>query len=712
MRFTAIVARGLEETVRAELQALGASEIDAQRGAAIFEGDLRLGYRACVSLRCASRVLLPLSSFATGGPEELYEGVRGVRWAEHLRDDGRLWVECVAASGVEGHTRFLSQKTKDAVCDQLRERRGVRPSVDRDDPDLRIHVHLGRERTTISLDLAGATLHRRGYRAGGGGEAPLKETLAAAMLLIAGFPERAARGEPMVDPMCGSGTLLIEAALIARDIAPGLLRVSSTPPRWLGHDAAALAYALDEARSRAAAARERVVHVLGFDASNDAVRASLAAARMAGVADVVRVERRELADAEAPADLPPGLVVTNPPYGARLGETSELMPLYERLGDVLRRRFVGYSAYVLTGSPVLAGHLGLRPRRRHPLWNGPLECRLLELPISSEAPRTDAAPGWRKPSAEAAAFENRLRRNLRVLGAWAEREGLEAYRLYDADVAEYNVAVDRYGPHVVVQEYAAPPSVPEQDAARRLRDALVVTADVLGVARDAIVLKVRRRQVQGAQYQRAEEPSLEQLVSEGGLRFVVRVGGHIDTGLFCEQRLLRARVAAAARGKSFLNLFADTCTASVYAAHGGARRVTSVDLSARYLAWGRENFARNDLRAADARFVEDDCLAFLERATERFDVILLNPPTYSRSHRMQGDFELQRDHVRLIRAAVARLGPQGQLFFATHARGFALDEALRAELQATDLSKALQTRDFARQPFVALQLSLPAARAR
>jgi 23S rRNA (guanine2445-N2)-methyltransferase / 23S rRNA (guanine2069-N7)-methyltransferase len=227
----------------------------------------------------------------------------------------------------------------------------------------------------------------------------------------------------------------------------------------------------------------------------------------------------------------------------------------------------------------------------------------------------------------------------------------------------------------------------------------------LGVPREVIVLKVRRRQVQGAQYQHAPDATREQLVREGGLRFAVRLDGHIDTGLFCEQRSLRARIAASARDKSFLNLFAYTCTASVYAAQGGARRVTSVDLSSRYLAWGRENFSLNDLPAVDARFIEDDCLAFLQHTRETFDRVLLNPPTYSRSHRMEGDFQVQRDHVALIRAVLTRLRPEGELYFATHAKGFVLDPALRAELHVKDLSEALQCRDFGRQPFVALQLS-------
>jgi 23S rRNA (guanine2445-N2)-methyltransferase / 23S rRNA (guanine2069-N7)-methyltransferase len=705
VRFTVVVARGLEAALGAELRALKAvNAVEQGRAIVTFEGDLEAAYRVCMFARTASRVLLPLHRFATGEPDALYAGVQAVPWHEHLHPDGRLWVECVAAAGVQAHTRYLAQKTKDAVCDQLRERAGTRPNVDRDDPDVRIHLHVGRDETTVSLVLSGASMHRRGYRQRGG-EAPLKETLAAGLLTLAGFPERAARGAPLVDPLCGSGTLLVEAALMARDIAPGSLRPTVATQRWLGHDASALARVQAEARERAARGQAHRAHVYGFDASEQAVRASREAVRRAGVAEVVRVQRRELADVTAPADLPPGLVVTNPPYGERLGTQSELMPLYEQLGDVLRRGFVGYGACVLTGSAVLAKSLGLRAAKRDVVFNGPLECRLLHLPIDATPPRSDARPGWRRPSKDADAYANRLRKNLRVLGKWAAREGIECYRLYDADIPEYNVAVDRYGPRVVVQEYAPPRSIPAADAARRLRDALLVTAEVLEVPRESIVLKVRRRQVQGAQYQRRGGEVADVHVTEGGLRFIVRLDAHIDTGLFAEQRLLRARIAAVAKDRSVLNLFAYTCTASVYAAAAGARRVTSVDLSSRYLAWGRDNFALNELQGVDARFVESDCASYLRSTRERFDVVLLNPPTYSRSHRVEGDFEVQRDHAQLVRAAVRCLNPGGELFFATHARNFELDRSLREELSVEDITNRIRSRDFARQPLNAYRLT-------
>jgi len=709
VQLTAVAARGVEAVLARELTALGAQSVVPGRGAVTFEGELELAYRACLWLRTASRVLMPLARFATGGPDELYAGVRTIAWFEHLSETGTLSVDCAASSEVDVHTRFLSQKTKDAICDQLRERTGSRPSVDRDQPDVRVHVHVGGQHTTVSLDLAGGAMHRRNYRPRATA-APLKETLAAALLLIARWDERAARGEPLFDPLCGSGTIPVEGALIAGDVAPGLHRRQHGMLGWRGHERALWQRLWREAEQRARDGRTRIPPIFACDASAEAIGATREAAASAGVGEHVRCERVALADSAAPQGVPPGIVVANPPYGERLGNTSELLPLYEQLGDSLRRRFPGWTAYLLTGSPALAKHVGLRASERYPLYNGAIECRLLEYPIDATAVQSEKPPGWRKPSAEAAAFANRLRKNLKTMGRWAEQRGIECYRLYDADIPEYNVAVDRYGARVVVQEYAAPRSIDPAVALRRLRDALLVVAEALQVPREEVVLKVRRRQVQGGQYERRDGASEEQklVVSENGLRFEVDLGQHIDTGLFPEQRELRALLAREAEGRAFLNLFAYTCAASVGCAAAGARSVTSVDLSASYLAWGKRNFALNGLSEKPGRsvqFVQQDCGEFLERARERYDLIYLNPPSYSRSHRMREDFEVKRDHPALIRATSRVLAPGGTLYFATHARGFELAPELRAEFAAEDISARVLPRDYARSPFQAFRFA-------
>lgn len=711
MKFVAITARGTEPVLAGELDTLGVGAVVAGRGSVTFEGPLELGYRACLWLRTASRVLLPLAQFpplAGNAAEALYEAAASIDWREHLRADGTLAIDCALASGVAGHSRFYAQRTKDAICDQFRERTGIRPSVDRDRPELRIHLHCGADATRISIDLAGESLHRRGYRSGADGEvpaAPLKENLAAALLLMAGWPERAAAGAPLVDPLCGSGTFLIEAAWIAGDIAPGLLRAGEAPPgRWRGHDPAAWRRVIEEARERARSGAGAVPSLYGFDASATAVRIARAAARRAGVGEAMRFERCDLTDLAAPAG-PPGLVIANPPYGERLGDESELGPLYEQLGDMLRRRFIGWQAFVLTGSTVLAKQIGLKPARRHPIWNGPIECRLLDFPIASTEVQGDAVPHWRKPGPGAEAFVNRLRKAQERMRRWAASEGIECYRLYDADLPEYNVAIDIYGSHAVVQEYAPPRSVDPAVAASRLRDVRLVVPEVLGIAPDAVTLKVRRRQVQGRQYQRRGE-SVRVPVREGDTVFLVSFDDHLDTGLFLDHRILRRIVARAAAGRSLLNLFAYTCTMSVAAARAGATRTVNVDLSATYLDWGFANFVANDIAPGSAhRFVRNDCLDFLDRERGSHGVIFLNPPSYSRSHRMQGDFEIRRDHPTLLRRAMRRLTLDGELYFSTHARGFTLDPELAEEFEVQDLTARAVPKDFIRSPFAAFRIA-------
>jgi 23S rRNA (guanine2445-N2)-methyltransferase / 23S rRNA (guanine2069-N7)-methyltransferase len=389
-----------------------------------------------------------------------------------------------------------------------------------------------------------------------------------------------------------------------------------------------------------------------------------------------------------------------------LGTEGELIPLYEQLGDVLKQRFAGWNAQVLTGSSILAKSIGLRASRRLPIWNGPIECRLLEIQINAAPAQPGLAPRWRKASEESTAFANRLRKNKKSFGAWAEREKIECYRVYDADIPEFNVAVDLYGAHAVVQEYAAPYSVDPKLAARRLRDILLIVPEVLELPKEAVTLKVRKRQTDGAQYtRRAEAESAPVVVNEGGLRFGVSFEDHLDTGLFLDHRKLRAIAADAAKGRSFLNLFAYTCTAGVYAAAQGATHTINVDLSGTYLEAGQANYALNAIDLGrNHRFVQADCLQYLAETRERFGVIFLNPPSYSRSHRMQTDFVIQRDHAALIRGAVERLDADGVLFFSTHAQRFALDPSLAEELDVEDISARSVPKDFERSPHAAFRI--------
>jgi putative N6-adenine-specific DNA methylase len=368
MDFFATAAKGTEAALRDELREGRFRSVRADRGGVHFSGGLEEGYRACIELRTAVRVLLLLSEFDAGDGEALYEGVRAIAWSPYLTPRHTLAVRAACRSSGLTHTQFIAQKTKDAVVDQIRDKVGERPSVDLEDPDVMLFVHLVRDRASVYLDLAGEPLHRRGYRTHIG-EAPLKETLAAAILRLGGWDREA----PLIDPMCGSGTFAIEATMWARRIAPGLARDRFGFERWASHGEAEAKRAADlraEARARIVPKGPRVT---GFDKDPQAIETARGNARRAGLA--IRFDRRAIHELKPEGEA--GMVVTNPPYGERLEGTWEL---YDELGAALRRMH-NHGAAVLAGDPAILRAIPLRPEKSLIVWNGPIECRLLRYSI-------------------------------------------------------------------------------------------------------------------------------------------------------------------------------------------------------------------------------------------------------------------------------------------------------------------------------------------
>jgi len=380
--FVATVARGLEEPLTAELVHLGLSEVQAGKGHVRFRGPLADGYRACLWSRVASRVLLQLARVPADDGDALYAGARGIRWTDHLVAGATLAVVCVGGNDAIRHTHYGALKVKDAICDVCREAIGERPDIDRAAPDVQVHVHVAGRFADVAIDLSGRPLHFRD-RARDGGPAPLKETLAAGILQMARWHEVAAGGGLLVDPMAGSGTLVIEAADVVRRRAPGLRRHAWGFSGWKGHEASTWRELVEEARDRLRPAGG--LRVFASDRSSDQVKRLQANLERAGMRGEVKVRHCDLSEVHPPSGgrdkVPRGLLVTNPPYGVRLGEEAEVHATWRSLGDVLRRRFLGWEGWLLAGDPKLAKKLGLRPKRRHVLYNGPLEARLLEVPV-------------------------------------------------------------------------------------------------------------------------------------------------------------------------------------------------------------------------------------------------------------------------------------------------------------------------------------------
>ncbi len=693
----ATAPRGVAPLLADELRRLGARSIDVQPGGVAWRGQLADAYRACLWSRLANRVLLELARFPAPDPDALYAGVRELDWSEHLGPDDTLAVDATAARAPITHTRYAALKVKDAVVDQLRERHQRRPSVDLVRPTVRLNLRLKGEKAILSLDLSGESLHRRGYR-GEGGAAPLKENLAAALLLSCDWPAVAAAGGALLDPMCGSGTLPIEAALMAGDVAPGLLRDYFGFLGWRGHRPEAWAELIAEAQVRRQRALQEVPPIFGFDADPRAIEAALGNAERAGVAEQVRLQVARLAELPDPPTRQ-GLLIANPPYGERLGEREDLAPLYAELGRALLTRFQGWQAAVFTGNPALGRELGLRPVRSEALNNGPIECELLHFDLGGPA---DAQAEALRGSAGARMFANRLRKNLKALQRWARREQVDCFRAYDADMPEYALAVDRYaaedGLWLHVQEYQAPASIDPRAAQRRLREALAVLPELFEVPPGRVALKVRRRQRGRNQYEKQDQRGVFHVVHEGPARFHVNFTDYLDTGLFLDHRPTRALIRDAAAGMRFLNLFAYTGTATVHAALGGARETTSVDLSNTYLEWAQRNLRLNGFAVGrQHRLLQADVLEWLvQQPAAGYDLIFLDPPTFSSSKRMEASFDVQRDHAALLRDTARLLAPGGTLLFSTNFRRFELDGGVLSGLGVEDISAATLPQDFRR----------------
>jgi 23S rRNA (guanine2445-N2)-methyltransferase / 23S rRNA (guanine2069-N7)-methyltransferase len=713
LRFLASSPRGLADLLARELAACGAHEIRERSSGVAFTGALESAYRACLWSRIANRVFLELAVFEARDAQEFYDAVARLDWTAHLAPGATLACDFSGRHPAITHTHFGALKLKDGIVDALRAATGARPDIDIARPSVRVHAHAHGTQITIALDLAGESLHRRGYR-GAAGEAPLKENVAAGVLLRAGWEALAAKGAEFLDPLCGSGTLPIEAALIAAERAPGLTREYFGFLGWRGHDVPLWEGLLTEARARIRADDAVTATVRGRDRDAAAIRAARANAERAAVDGLVQLGVGALADA---APLPgraadrPGLLCANPPYGVRLEDLEAARAVHRELGVVLRERFAGWHAAILTGSPALGLELGLRAHRTHTLWNGSIECRLLRIEVGAASERAPGTLGkgiaHLKDSAGAHMFSNRLAKNLKRLRGWARRQEVSCYRLYDADMPEYAFAIDQYRTlepeqdWLYVQEYAAPAEIEREAVQRRRGEVLASLPEATGVPPERIRVRTRRRTPRGEQYGKVDERETFHVVAEAGLKFRVNFDDYLDTGLFLDHRMTRARLREAAGAGSFLNLFAYTGTATVYAAAGGARDSVSVDLSRTYLEWAHENLALNGFAGPSHALIQADCREWLVeagRGTQRFDLIFLDPPTFSNSKRMEGVLDVARDHPALIDACTRLLAPEGLLVFSTNAQRFKLAEELGERYPIRDVSRATLPEDFARNP--------------
>ena len=696
--YFATAARGFEEMLKTELEQICNASCKVAQGGVHFTTTQKGAYQALLHSRLASRILLPLITTKIFSDSDLYAAIISYNWANLFDPRDTFYIDFNGTNREIRNTQFGAMRVKDGIVDYFERKGFARPTVDKISPDIRIHVYLDRDDLVVSLDLSGDALHLRGYREETG-KAPLRETLAAAIILRSGWQ----KGTPLVDPMCGSGTLLIEAAQMQLNIPPQLNRKYWGFNAWKGHDIQLWNEVLDEAKQLQENAEiTSLVQFYGFDLDHRVLAKAKQNAKNAGVAHLIQWQQGDVSALHNPCPAQTGTVVCNPPYGERLGTTPALIALYSVFGQRLKQQFAGWNASIFSAEPELLNCLRLRSSRQFKAKNGPLECLQKNYHISERQHEQQDELKFEQNAQVAPDFANRLTKNIKKIEKWAKQQGIDAYRLYDADLPEYNLAVDRYADHIVVQEYAAPKNIDENKARQRLLDAVSATLYVTGVETNKLVLKVRQKQKGTNQYEKLANKGEYFYVNEYGAKLWVNLTDYLDTGLFLDHRLTRKMVGEMAKGKTFLNLFAYTGSATVHAALNGAKSTTTVDMSNTYLNWAEQNLILNDLPLKNHRLFQADCLQWLAECRERFELIFVDPPTFSNSKRMEDSWDVQRDHIKLMKQLKRILTNEGTIVFSNNKRGFKMDFDGLAELglQAENISAKTLPLDFERNPHI------------
>ncbi|WP_194755658.1 bifunctional 23S rRNA (guanine(2069)-N(7))-methyltransferase RlmK/23S rRNA (guanine(2445)-N(2))-methyltransferase RlmL [Aliidiomarina indica] len=696
-------ALGLEELLAQELSSLGAGDVKPTNSGVTCSGDIELGYRLCLWSRLGSRVLLKLITAEVHDRFGLEKLSSDYPWHDVFNERNTFSVRFNGTSQTLRNTQFSAQVVKDGIVDAFRRTGDKRPTVDAKQADIQIQGYLNKGEVTLYLDLAGAGLHERGYRQAKGA-APIRETLAAAMIMRAGLNGSVVDSDnwPAViaDPTCGSGTLLIEAALMATDRAPGLGRTRWGFSAWRAHRAEIWNRLKEEAETRFDKGRTACnTQFHGVDVDPEVVAAAQQNVAGLGLTDLIKIEEGDFNSPwlmkryRASAS---GLIVSNPPYGERLGSPFAAWQFYRKLGAWLQPGIPNWRAAILTPDETMIRAMRLRTDKKYKLNNGGIPVLLAM--INLHEPQTQFA----RPELES--LSNRLQKNWKQREKWARNEGVNCFRVYDADIPEFNAAIDFYDGALVIQEYAAPSTIPEAVAEKRWWQVIEAALDGLPIDPAQVYTRQRKRQKGEQQYNRVSDESVVIEVQEYNAKFFVNLTDYLDTGIFLDHRWVRKDIQARSRDKRVLNLFAYTGTASVHAGLGGASEVTTVDMSKTYLNWAKDNFRLNHLTISRHPFIQTDCMQWLateaaKAVPEQWDVIFIDPPTFSNSKRMDTVFDVQRDHGALLAQAKRLLAPGGLIIFTNNKRGFKLDQTAVAELGfvAEDKTRESIPPDFEKQ---------------
>ena len=703
--------KGFETLLFHELRDIldsSAAILEKKYGGVEISGGIETVYRICLHSRLANRVFCELGRAQVEDEAQLYQAVYQINWGAHLNARDSIAVSATLSRSRLEHTHFVALRAKDAIVDQFRETCGSRPVVEKKQPDFQIHINIHHNQASISLDLSGESLHRRGYRLQHSG-APLKEHLAAALLVQAGWGKQETSVTRLLDPMCGSGTFAIEAAMMAARVAPGLQRSYFGFNKWLLHQPPLWQTCIDQAQQAIKTSIDAMIYASDYDAA--ALEVARANAKRARVDQFIEFTHQQVSELELPPTQDGSLVICNPPWGKRLQAEEDLGQLYVDLGAAVQRLSPA-SLAIISANPDMLHRLKLKRISRKQVKNGPIECLFAMFATVDNQEAADVAPAARVVVDEIAVpLRNRLAKNARHLQRWAARNGVSCYRIYDADLPEFSFALDRYqseiAPAVVwyhLQEYQAPATIAADKAEYRIGVAAEVVRELFSIPEDRLFCKTRSRQRGSSQYQKQDNRNELYQVREGAASLLINLSDYLDSGLFLDHRVTRELIFRRSAGKSVLNLFCYTGAVGVQAGLGGASLVDNVDLSATYLRWAGENHLLNGLDDESRyQFLQADIVELLKKPDQfalqqNYDLIFCDPPSFSNSSKMQQSFDIQRDHENLINLSMNLLAPQGWLLFSTNRRGFKLADVIQESHDVVDITRSTIAEDFKRNP--------------
>ena len=744
----AACAFGIEAIVKRELIALGYDAKVAQPGRVAFAGDWIDVCKTNVWLRTADRVLVKVLEFPSADFDALFDTIRDHEWSELIAADSQIHVTGRSRLSQLSSVPAIQRTTKKAIVESLQRGHGTN-ELPETGALYKIDVALLNDTATLTLDTTGDSLHKRGYRKLTG-RAPIKETLAATMIDLSVWkPERM-----LVDPFCGTGTIPIEAAMIGMNIAPGIKRdfVSSDWPQTGKQN---WDIVVEEAKSMI---RPDVdLQIIGSDIDEESLSMARYHAKQAGVEKQIHFRQQPFQEFTSKQKY--GCMVTNPPYGERLQDIEEVRPIYEGFPSVLQK-LQTWSLYLITNVPKLEAIFQKTATRRRKLFNGRIECTYFQYlgprppkgyfdddyvetdqpnskdtseevetfaaTVSDEQDTTPIAKSdetsvWAiakakrssqtsskaevspifgglaaKDHEQAELFRSRLIKRARHLRRWPSKRGISCFRIYERDIPEIPLVVDRYEDHLHITEYERPHERDRGRHAAWLELMRTTAAEALDVVPEKSFLKSRDHDAR--QYEKLDNQKRQIKVYEAGLKFLVNLTDYVDTGLFLDHRITRLMVHGEAKGTRFLNLFAYTGSFTVYAADAGAESTVTVDLSKNYLQWAEDNLKVNKLAGPQHTFIATDCMNFLQEAVSRkqtFDLIVVDPPTYSNSKRTEEDWDVQRRHVEMLNLIAQLLSPGGVVYFSTNFRRFKFHESeLTGYQMIREISKQTVPEDF------------------